>query len=1850
MRNLKKILALVLALVMSLSLMATAGASSFPDVDAENPYATAIEVLDELKVFQGYKEDGTFRPTETLNRAQAAVLVYRIATGDVEDKYLDNYTYMQQSKFTDLDGYNWAKGYINYCQNAGIVVGTSSTTFDPGAKVTGYQLLVMLLRTLGYGKAGEFADPKGWELQTATIAERENITKNVTAGDFGAPAPRQMVAEILFRGLLTETVEYSALIAGGYTKSGETLGKRELGLEEVSGIVTGNEYADLDSSSTLPGGKTDLLVGEKEYRLNVTTDLTAIGESRTAYVKKGTQNSFNLVVDKLFGNDNNVRAESGDATSVSALADTQNLSLSGAEYFVNFEEAGRWESDYKIKYVLKFTPDADGLKKAEAKAAEINWYGDYKSTDSKYVVVKDVKDTANPTNTLYYVVERTIPRTEEIYSCDISNMMMIFGEADKTDDSVTDSFVTGEIYVGTQSTKDISDDPDYSWTIFEEKFLEFTENIQNFSKSGNGEWLKVIDNDGDGIAEYVFGTWYALAEITGYNSRKEYYTYSAPGKGHDNYGWEIDLSEDAVNYVGDYEPAVGDLVLAAPIDGKWQIEKAPMETKTIKTVSFRDKTVTTTEDDVYDESVISNWTEYADDMLAMSDEAKYEIFFDHFGHVIAYREVQGQTKYALLSELYYTNEFNGKYIKNNTPIVEITMGEEDTVEMLVSNAKDNVFDGAGRTYFNNKGVSFTDYLTRAISQLGITNTSNLYLQDTAEWTTPTTLDEKNQYVYDYDANGDPVNPSATHKVTETNVAAYTLDEDGEKVAVNSVSDPKTNRSGDVLYYTNLNENGGIVADASINEKVTYEEYKARLDKAAPADSASAYIKPVFATDYVKLDATKDVKKGAVRFDIDKLDVSYNVYNQVPVSARPNWDGNYVNATHNTEFYIVGVEAKTGNTTATVVTGIEYFTDYANVPEIDGDDITAIYAVARNTNADVGKRDYWVADVIVIETKDVVQPYDSMSLIYNNPSKTSGQVRDLEALDSQTKDPSVTLIPKDKKSWPGQWSALNDYGFYELYETEVNEPSITAGRIEGKLTAGYNAHGIFAATVTRDVRVQAEGDYVMVHKGDNNNAAATDTTEFKLATGEVPVYAVWSDDWNRNYPTWELVPGLTMKSIEAGDEIIYVKDKGGNVKYIVIANYGGLGTDANHGHIDDHDWADGWHQADWLSAEWDRIIAEQNKAPATDAVNLHFILGTGESAVVTYGTQTFTATAANPTGTLNIPENAALFTFDVQLPATVSIHAGYALSTDWTVVSAVLKAGTTNTYTVRVLRNDVQVAALALPAAGTDVVIATAAGWTDFMKEVNTAIKNPATTKEELAAISENLTAADKAIVNAFTTLEQAAIDKALEDIGAIGAPSESFGTIKVKDSAPAGVISVQHTAGSATVYLNIKGDVPAALQMTVEQLLGYLTTDADEAINFVSCTQKANGTAGDKTMYASAMDKIIVKVGTCETLVTINVTTENTAPTFRTVTWADTTNITVTVKDPGTQAGIKAGDVVKSGDKFLDGVVLEVAFDKDWNTDIAATSGTLGAAADGKNTLTIGTGDATLTLTAKDTITITAPAGVAITSLNKVEGGAIKALKDAAVTFTVADADKYTLAVSNTDGTITPTLADGVYSISAGDAGKDITIALTEKSADALKVEAAAAVINGLTLALEKTTAATEGDVKSAVVAQVNKALADAKITGLDIADTAVEVKASDNSAAYTAPAQDGASVTAKVTITLAKDATDETELGAKDMVVTWKSAGYKAKEDAKAAIEAVMPEEVNQADYNPATLLAHLKELAESVTVEGVTISDVVVAKTVGDDFISGKTWTFTVNYKVAVGNGAAEAGTQITVNVFIR
>mgnify|MGYP001509532997 FL=1 len=119
----KKLLALVLALVMTLSLAVVGSNAAFKDADKVNEtYSEAVNVLSGMKVFQGYT-DGSFQPKGAITRAEVAAIVYRLYTGDVADKQAS--LYATYNKFSDMDGAAWAKGYIGYCANAGLIKGLS---------------------------------------------------------------------------------------------------------------------------------------------------------------------------------------------------------------------------------------------------------------------------------------------------------------------------------------------------------------------------------------------------------------------------------------------------------------------------------------------------------------------------------------------------------------------------------------------------------------------------------------------------------------------------------------------------------------------------------------------------------------------------------------------------------------------------------------------------------------------------------------------------------------------------------------------------------------------------------------------------------------------------------------------------------------------------------------------------------------------------------------------------------------------------------------------------------------------------------------------------------------------------------------------------------------------------------------------------------------------------------------------------------------------------------------------------------------------------------------------------------------------------------------------------------------------------------------------------------------------------------------------------------------------------------------------------------------------------------------------------------------------------------------------
>ena len=234
----KKLLAMVLALVMTLSLAVSASAFK-DDKDISADYAEAVAVLDGMGVFKGY-EDGSFKPTGDITRAEVATIIYRIYTGDVA-KSDKSGMYATYNKFSDMAGAGWAAGYIGYCANAELVKGYPDGTFKPSGKITGYEVLAMILRAVGYDKNGEFSGAD-WALNVAKYAEQLGILKNVAkTTNLGAPATRELVAEMLFQAIQKDQVTYTP--AFGYvTDKALKLGQESLGYKNFK-LVSG-EGAD----------------------------------------------------------------------------------------------------------------------------------------------------------------------------------------------------------------------------------------------------------------------------------------------------------------------------------------------------------------------------------------------------------------------------------------------------------------------------------------------------------------------------------------------------------------------------------------------------------------------------------------------------------------------------------------------------------------------------------------------------------------------------------------------------------------------------------------------------------------------------------------------------------------------------------------------------------------------------------------------------------------------------------------------------------------------------------------------------------------------------------------------------------------------------------------------------------------------------------------------------------------------------------------------------------------------------------------------------------------------------------------------------------------------------------------------------------------------------------------------------------------------------------------------------------------------------------------------------------------------------------------------------------------------
>ena len=181
----KKLLALVLALVMTMSLVTISNAA-FKDANSID-YKEAVEVMNKVGVLIG-DEKGNFNAKDTLTRGQAAKIVAYL---DLGGKTADAIK-VSGAVFTDVKATDWFAGYVEYCAGAGYVAGMGDKTFAPNEKVTGVQFAKMLLCALGYK-----AEVEGYTGSDYTVLQKEDDAAYADLGGKFRMPTRAEIKELL---------------------------------------------------------------------------------------------------------------------------------------------------------------------------------------------------------------------------------------------------------------------------------------------------------------------------------------------------------------------------------------------------------------------------------------------------------------------------------------------------------------------------------------------------------------------------------------------------------------------------------------------------------------------------------------------------------------------------------------------------------------------------------------------------------------------------------------------------------------------------------------------------------------------------------------------------------------------------------------------------------------------------------------------------------------------------------------------------------------------------------------------------------------------------------------------------------------------------------------------------------------------------------------------------------------------------------------------------------------------------------------------------------------------------------------------------------------------------------------------------------------------------------------------------------------------------------------------------------------------------------------------------------------------------------------------------------------------
>ena len=258
----KKLLALVLALVMSMSLVTISNAA-FKDADSID-YKEAVDVMNAVGVFVG-DEKGNFNAKENLTREQAAKIIAYLELGSKAADAL-----VGGATFTDVASSRWSAGFVGYCAQAGIVSGVGDSKFDPAGQLTALQFGKMLLVELGYDAKAEGMVGTDWAINTSKLMAGTKLMDGIS-GSVNQVLTREKAAQMCLNALEAPMVTYDTkgstiVVDGTKINFGASVAKYE-----TSTVAKDQNI----SKEKLTSGEYTVELGEKLYKdlkKNSTTD------------------------------------------------------------------------------------------------------------------------------------------------------------------------------------------------------------------------------------------------------------------------------------------------------------------------------------------------------------------------------------------------------------------------------------------------------------------------------------------------------------------------------------------------------------------------------------------------------------------------------------------------------------------------------------------------------------------------------------------------------------------------------------------------------------------------------------------------------------------------------------------------------------------------------------------------------------------------------------------------------------------------------------------------------------------------------------------------------------------------------------------------------------------------------------------------------------------------------------------------------------------------------------------------------------------------------------------------------------------------------------------------------------------------------------------------------------------------------------------------------------------------------------------------------------------------------------------------------------------------------------------